>query len=111
MFNVSLQGAVHVLSGNVPLNSENIALAREACIQCFGKGQPHLVLQLSAIPLIDSEGLELLLDLRDRCLKSGGAVHLSAPNILCRDILQATGLADEFAIFDDQNAAVGSFAQ
>lgn len=111
MFKVSLQGAVHVFSGTAPLNSEHISLAKEACEQCFGKGQPHLVLHLSGIPLIDSEGLELLLDLRDRCMKCGGAVHLSAPNVLCRDILQATGLAGEFAIFDDQAAAVGSFAQ
>ena len=75
------------------------------------RDRPRSVLQLTDIPLIDSQGLELLLDLRDRSARCGGAVHLAAPNVLCRDILQATGLAEEFAIFDDLNSAVGSFAQ
>jgi anti-anti-sigma factor len=68
-------------------------------------------MHLGGVQLIDSAGLELLLDVRDRCLRSGGALQLAAPNPLCRDILQATGLASQFAIFDTVTAAVGSFAQ
>jgi anti-sigma B factor antagonist len=111
MFQASRQGAVQVISGSAPLSAENLSLAREACEQCFGKGLPRLVFHLEAVPLIDSQGLELLLDLRDRCLQQGGALQLAAPTVLCRDILQATGLASQLAIFDDLNAAVGSFSQ
>ncbi len=111
MFQVSLQGAVHVVNGKFPLNTEYVAEARSACEPLFGKGQPRIVLQLSDIPFLDSQGLELLLELRDRCARSGGAIHLAAPNKLCSDILHATGLADDFAIFDELHAAVGSFAQ
>ncbi len=111
MFHISLQGAVQVVSGKGPLNKEHVAAVRSMCERLFGKGQPRIVIDLSGVPLLDSLGLELLLDLRDRSVSRGGAVHLAAPTSLCRDILQATGLAGDFAIFDDLNSAVGSFAQ
>lgn len=111
MFQVHRQGSVNVLSGSDPLNSEHVATARAVSEDCFGRGQPQIVVHLAGIPLLDSAGLELLLDLRDRALRSGGAVQLAEPKALCRDILQATGLAGEFAIFDHLNSAVGSFAQ
>lgn len=111
MFQASKQGAVHVVSGAMALNADNLALARDALEECLGKGQPRLVMHLEGVPLIDSVGLELLLDVRDRCLQRGGALQLAAPNPLCRDILQATDLVQQFAIFDDLNSAVGSFSQ
>lgn len=111
MFHVSRQGAVYVLAGSDPLSSEHVESARTVAEQCFGKGQPQIVVNLAGIPLIDSAGLEFLLEIRDRTIRCGGAVQLAEPKALCRDILQATGLAEEFAIFDQLNAAVGSFAQ
>jgi anti-anti-sigma factor len=111
MFHVSRQGSVYVLTGAEPLSAEHVESARAVVEQCFGKGQPQIVVNLAAIPLIDSAGLEFLLDLRDRTVRSGGAVQLAEPKALCRDILQATGLASDFAIFDSLNAAVGSYAQ
>jgi anti-sigma B factor antagonist len=111
MFQVSLQGAVQVVTSNTPLNAENVSEARSAFEQCFGKGQPKIVFHLAGTALFDSQGLEFLLDVRDRALRCGGAVHLAEPKALCSDILQATGLASSFAIFDELNAAVGSFAQ
>ncbi|MGN6543514.1 MAG: STAS domain-containing protein [Aureliella sp.] len=111
MFHVNRQGAVYVLSGTDPLSAEHVESARAVSEQCYGKGQPQIVINLAGVPLIDSAGLEFLLDLRDRAVRSGGAVQLAEPKALCRDILQATGLAGQFAIFDQLNAAVGSFAQ
>lgn len=111
MFHVNRQGAVYVLSGSDPLSTEHVEAARAVSEQCFGKGQPHIVFNLAGIPLIDSAGLEFLLDLRDRTARCGGAVQLAEPKALCRDILQATGLAGQFAIFEQLGAAVGSFAQ
>ena len=111
MFQVSLQGAVQVVSSTVSLNAENLDTAKAAFEQCFGKGQPKIVIHMAGIALLDSEGLELLLDLSDRALRCGGVVQLAEPRPLCRDILQITGVASRFAIFDDLNAAVGSFAQ
>jgi anti-anti-sigma factor len=111
MFQLKRQGAVFVLSGTDPLNAEHVPAARAASDECFGKGQPQIVVNLASIPLVDSVGLEFLLELRDRTVRCGGAVQLAEPKVLCRDILQATGVAGEFAIFDQLSAAVGSFAQ
>ena len=111
MFKSQTQGGVQVLTGAGVLTSEHISEARDACEALFRLGQPRIVVDLIDIALVDSAGLELLLDLRDRAQRYGGAVHLSGPNPLCRDILQATGLASEFAIFDDLNSSVGSFAR
>lgn len=111
MYELSKQGAVHIVSGRVPMAAEYVQMALHVFDNCFGHGQPHIVLHMQGIPLLDSAGLELLLDIRDRCLHSGGAMQLASPNALCRDILRATGLLDHFAVFDDVSSAVGSFAQ
>jgi anti-anti-sigma factor len=111
MFEVTKRGAVHVLSGNQPLTTAHIKEVTDLCGDCFENGQPRLVFDLSGVPLMDSIGLELLLDLRDSCQKRGGAMQICSPNPLCRDILVASGLTSQFAIFDDQAAAVGSYSR
>lgn len=111
MFESSKQGAVHVVSGDCPLNAETAGNARRVFEECLGKGQPRVVFQMQEVPLIDSAGLELLLEIKDACLRRGGALQLAAPNALCCDMLRATRLAQQFAIFNDAIAAVGSFAQ
>jgi len=111
MFDCSKQGSVFVLAGNEPLTRDHIGDLVAVSGQCFNQGQPKIVLSLQEMPLIDSAGLELLLDLRDRCQQRGGTLHLAAPSALCREILSATQLAREFAIFDDVLTAVGSFSQ
>jgi anti-anti-sigma factor len=110
MYELSQQGAVDVISGNKPLNIENVDAVRELLHRCTESGQPRIVLNLRSVPLIDSSGLELLLDARDRCQLRGGHLHLAAPSGLCGDILRVTGVDSRFEIFDDVMPAVGSFA-
>jgi len=111
MFEMTKRGAVHVVSGNQPLTTVHADEVTDLCSECLENGQPRLVFDLSGIPLMDSAGLELLLDLRDSCHKRGGAMQICSPNPLCRDILVATGLTSHFIIFDDQAAAVGSYSR
>lgn len=111
MFQHSRNGSVEIISANVPLTAENVPEAAQAFEQCFGKGQPRLVFNLADVPLLDSAGLELLLDVRDRCMQQGGAIQLAAPVPLCRDILRATDVAAQIAIFDDVVTAVGSYSK
>ena len=110
MFEIARQGAVDVITGREPLNGETSesvsALISESC----ATGQPRVVLDLQYVPLIDSAGLEALLDSRDECVRRAGTMHIAAPNRLCRDILRVTGIDTQFTIFDDVLSAVGSFA-
>ena len=111
MFTLTKQGAVSVISGDAPLNAEHLPGVAKLIDQCLTSGQPRIVFHLQQVPLIDSAGLELLSDTRNRCAQRGGTLELAAPGALCRDILTATRLTERFAIFDDLLAAVGSFAQ
>jgi anti-sigma B factor antagonist len=111
MFRAVQQGAVRVIQGEAPLNGEYVAVAAECCEPLCSTGQPKLVFDLSNVPLINSAGLELLLDVRDRCAERGGALVLAAPSPLCREILAATGVLGGVAVFDDAVSAAGSFAR
>ena len=111
MFTRSQQGAVDVIHGDDSLNLEHISDVEKVFTECERHGQPRIVLDLKNVSLIDSTGLELLLDVRDRCLQKGGALKLARPNHLCRDILEITGVAARLEIFDDTVTAAGSFAQ
>ena len=111
MFGKSKQGAVDVISGSDALNAETIDIARKIIDSCTLKGRPSLVFDLQHVPLIDSAGLELLLETREACLGRGGLMQIAGLNPLCRDILRVTGHDNSFEIFDDVVSAVGSFAR
>ena len=110
MFGSKKQGAVHVVSGCMCLDHDCTEDALAVFNECAAQGQPRVVFDMEAIPLVDSSGLELLLDFQDHCRSRAGALRLAAPNQLCRDILIATGVADDFEIYDDVLTAVGSYA-
>jgi anti-anti-sigma factor len=101
---------VFIITGEVPLNAEAADAAEQALDACLTQGPPRIVVNLQRTPLIDSRGLEILLDASARCGHRGGALVLAAPNTLCRDILRITGVEADFAVFDDVVTAVGSFA-
>ena len=111
MWEQKRQGAVDVFTGDEGLTTETVNRLRTKLEDRLNQGQPRLVLDFHRIPLIDSAGLEMLLDIRDACLRRGGRFQLAALNPLCRDILQVTGVASQFEIHNDAVAAAGSFAQ
>jgi len=111
MFQMSKQGAVDVISGDDPLISEHLDEVAKLIDACQAQGQPRVVFDLKHVPLIDSAGLELLLDARDQCVQRGGLLQLAAPSQLCRDILSVTDADSQFMLFEDVISAVGSFAR
>ena len=110
MFQVSRQGAVDIVSGKEPLNEEYVDALEQIIHPCLSGGQPRMVFNLQEVPLIDSRGLEVLLEAHELAMQRGGQFLLAAPNTLCQDILTATGLDTRMQIFDDLVSAVGSFA-
>ncbi|MBI2481218.1 MAG: STAS domain-containing protein [Planctomycetia bacterium] len=109
MFKQSKQGAITVISGTLPLSGDALELLDGAFAECLNEGQPHVVLDCRNIPLIDSAGLERLLDLRDRFQKKTGVLKLAGVNPLCHDILTVTGVSSYFEVFPEVSQAVGSF--
>ena len=69
MFAHKRQGTVDVIRVKGPLNADVIDEAEEFFKPRMNDSVPKIVLDFEAIPLIDSAGLELLLDLQDSCAK------------------------------------------
>ncbi len=111
MFERSRQGRVDVIRGEAPLDIQHLPQAVKVLEECVANGQPQIAFDLKRVSLIDSAGLEFLLDARDQCLHRGGSLKLVSPNHLCRDILAVTGIASQFDVYDDILSAAGSFAK
>ena len=111
MVEVTRQGTVDVISTVDPISSASVDELTSVLDERLVAHQPRVVLDLSSVPLIDSAGLEWLLDLADECTARTGMLTLAAPNALCRDVLEVTGIARQFVLFDEVSAAVGSFAR
>jgi anti-anti-sigma factor len=108
---VEKQGAVGVIRPKGPIDAAHCPALRESALAGLGPGRPMLVVDLHDVPLLDSAGLEMLVELRDKIEAKGGAVKLASVNALCADILRVTGVGDRFEQFAQARQAVGSFAE
>lgn len=111
MFSVESQGAVDVVKPMAPLDQENSAEFLETVATGLSAGKPMVVLDMGDIPLIDSAGLDSLLDFQDTLQDRGGAVKLAAATQLCQEVLRITGVDQRFETYDEVKTAVGSFVQ
>ena len=111
MFQFESQGAVELLAPEVALNHENAEHLYRAIAERVFAGQPMVVLDMSNVPLVDSAGLEMLLDIQQTLRESAGVLKLSGLSQLCQDIFRVTGLAERFETFSDTKAAIRSFAR
>jgi anti-anti-sigma factor len=109
MFEQKRQGAVDVISGGERIAGERVALLAELLKARKEHGQPHVVIDLQGVAVVDSAGLELLLDTQEEYQRLGGALKLANPGALCREVLKATGVGSRFEIFPDTRGAVRSF--
>ena len=66
----------------------------------------EIIIDFSKISFLDSEGLELLLQMHNELKLRGGALKLVHLDALCIDILKATQLINVFRIYEDLNTAI-----
>ena len=111
MFQLKCQGAVDVITGGDRISGEHVGALAKVLDVSVQRGQPQLVLDMQGIAVIDSAGLEMLLDYQEKCQRMGGALKLANANTLCREVLKATGVGAKFEIFRDSGGAVRSFVQ
>ncbi|NLS93713.1 MAG: STAS domain-containing protein [Planctomycetaceae bacterium] len=111
MFELEKHGAVHVIHGDGPLNVDFVESVGQLLEECLDEGLPRVVVDLKRVPLIDSAGIELILDYRDKCQRMGGDLKLAAPNRLCEDILFVTGVEQDVEVLPEVLRAVGSFVR
>jgi len=111
MFKQKHQGSVDVISGGDRISGEHVAELSALLEKRIERGQPQIVIDLQGIAVIDSTGLELLLDYQEKCQRMGGALKLANASVLCREVLKATGVGARFEMFRDSGGAVRSFVQ
>jgi anti-anti-sigma factor len=109
MFEHKRQGAVDVIGGGERIAGELVAALGVLLAARAERGQPHVVLDLQGVAVVDSAGLELLLDTQELYQRLGGALKLANPGTLCREVLKATGVGARFEVYPDTGSAVRSF--
>lgn len=109
MFEQKRQGAVEVIGGGDRISGDRVAELADLLHKCVKQGQPRVVLDLNGIAIVDSAGLEVLLDAHDEFQRLGGALKLANPGALCSEVLKLTGVGGKFEVFEDTGSAVRSF--
>jgi len=103
------RGAVLVLKPRGPLADQE---AREFGTQLTDASREQfgrVVVDASAVSFVDSVGLETLVDVTDRMAGGGQALKLCGVNPTLREVLELTGVATQFELYEDANSAVRSF--
>jgi anti-sigma B factor antagonist len=78
--------------------------------ETVSRRQTGIVLNMSDVSFIDSQGLELLLWMRDYCRRNQAQLRLAALDENCEKILEITRLENEFDRHTELAEAVKSFA-
>jgi anti-anti-sigma factor len=109
VFRLTKNGAVNVIRVEGPITTENANGLCEFVDGTFSIGQPMTVIDLNGVPLIDSAGVEALCEVNEQHTCRGGQLKLAHPQALITDILNVTGVADQFDSHQDVPTAVGAF--
>ncbi len=102
-------GAVAVLRPEGPVVNEHAEELKSRLLQALRDNLGRVVLDAAAIPFIDSQGLEALVDVTNEMGRSGQWLKLCAAKKTIRQVLDLTGLSPQFEHFEDTNSAVRSF--
>lgn len=103
------QGAVTILAPKGPLCLADADQLKNIAGQVIDRTLGRLVIDASAVPYLDSRGLEVLLDVTEKLAESGKALKLCAVCETVREIMELTDLAGFFEYYQDVNSAVRSF--
>lgn len=103
------QGAVVVLKPEGALIENDAAAAKAKLMSTVAASLGRFVVDLSAVPYVDSKGLEALVEVTEELGRGGQALRLCCANKTVREVMEITDLASLFEHFEDTNTAVRSF--
>jgi len=103
------RGAVLVIRPTGPLIGSEVEAFTTKVQGLIRENLGRVVIDASALPYVDSSGLESLADIAEELARSGKGLKLCAANGTLRQVLDVTGLSPQFEHFDDANSAVRSF--
>ena len=103
------RGAVVVVRPMGPLTGADAEPFKARVRELIRENLGRVVIDASALPYVDSGGLESLADVAADLAQGGKGLKVCAANSTIRQVLELTGLAPQFEHFDDANSAVRSF--
>jgi anti-sigma B factor antagonist len=104
-----LQVQVIQLRGSLRMGSA-VDVFRQTIEEALGNGDTRIVINLSEVSMIDSSGIGLLVRFLASTKQRGGSIKLVQPSKFAVQTLRLVGVLNLFEIFDDDDAAVLSFA-
>ncbi len=103
-------GAVTVLKPEGPLTgAEDSRQFKDRLLHLLSRSLGRCVVDVSAVPFLDSKGLEALVEANEEITQSGQVLKLCGANETIRQVLELTQLSPMFEHFADVNAGVRSF--
>ena len=74
--------------------------------ECINQRRTEIILDCKAVPLLDSEALELLVQMHEELRSRSSFLKIVGINEVCRDILIATRLINVFHVYGDIHDAI-----
>ncbi len=106
---IQQRGAVVVAKPTGPLVAADAEAFKDRMRELIRENLGRVVIDASALPYVDSAGLESLADIAQELAQSGKGLKLCTANETLRQVIELTGLSPQFEHFEDPNAAVRSF--
>ena len=104
-------GNVRVVDVEGPITQGPSDLLTDKIRSLLQQGEKRIVVNLAAVPYMDSAGLGALVQAYTTTAKQGGSLKLQHLTTKLHDLLVITKLITVFESFDDEQTAVASFAQ
>ena len=102
-------GAVTVVRPTGPLVGDDAQSVKTRLAQALQQSMGRLVLDLSAVPFVDSRGLEALVEMTQELGQRGRSLKLYAVNETLREVFEITGCGFMFEHYQDVSSGVRSF--
>jgi type IV pilus assembly protein PilB len=94
-------GVMTHLAPRASLNTDDIIQELvDATADCLAHREIQLIIDLSAVQVVNSQALEALIDIQDKLVRIGGWAKVIHPNTLVQDIFRITGFTEYVNIMD-----------
>lgn len=103
------RGAVVVVRPTGPLTGAEAEMFKTRLRELIRENLGRVVIDASALPYVDSQGLESLADVASELAEGGKGLKICGANTTITQVIELTGLSPQFEHFDDANSAVRSF--
>jgi len=99
-------GTVTVLRPQGSLTGPDAEQLAEHFAKVLGQSPGPIILDASQVAVVDSQGLEALVDATEQLIRTGRALKLCGINPTVHEVLELTELAPLFEQFEDVDTAI-----